>query len=797
MSHTNCYHTKFLILLLLTGLTVLSTNRLYAQHTASISGYVKDAADPITDASIKIVGTTNGTKTTESGYFELKGLKPGTYTLLVSSVGYLNKQKTVSIIASKTIIVDFNLTRDSRELKNLEIKGKSKTQESRESEFAVQSIDTRQYANTTADLNQILSRSAGIRVRQEGGLGSDFQFSLNGLSGKSVRFFMDGIPMEDFGTSMSLNNIPVNLAERVEVYKGVVPVELGSDALGGAINVVTNQNLKKYMDVSYSYGSFNTHRAALNTGYTDDKTGLYITLGGFYNYSDNNYTMKGIELPDPTNSYFEVKDVKRFHNVYHSGMAQAEVGIRQKNWADLLSVGFLYSGLYNEQQTGATQNVVYGQVHNRDNYLMTSLKYKKDNILFDGLKLNLFAAYARNKSEVVDTSLNSYKWDGSIYPTKRIDRGELGLLSIYNYVNSFVISRVNLSYKLNDVNSFNLNYNFKNSHREGFNELLTTADYNPSTLTKHVLGLSWQTTLADGRLVNQVFGKYYGFNVKQTIGTYYVDGGLKQEPVDKYQGYYGYGIASRFKLTENWGLKGSFEYAYRLQEIEEMFGNGIDVIANSALKPESSYNANIGTYLTRAFGKSNLTLEANGFYRNTGNYILNIPAGAVSQYMNIAKVRVTGIEADVKYRYANILRASLNATYQHAINTQQYINGNTQAIDLTYTYKLPNQPWFIANVDLGIGRDNLLGKDTRIELDWYSQYVHWFYLTWSDLASSQSKAIIPTQFIHNASLTYSMKNGKYNVSFEATNLTDRMAYDNFRLQRPGRAMMVKLRYSIK
>ena len=797
MKHLYNYHRRKLLQLLLTSLTLLLPQLLYAQQKGLISGYVKDSGGAIADATVKILKSTAGSKTDGKGYFEIQGINPGTYTLVITSVGYRTMEVKVTVKPGRNVVEDLMLETSSQELQNLQIVGKTKTQESRESAFAVQSIETRQLANTTTDLNQVLNRSTGIRVREQGGLGSDFQFSINGLSGKSVRFFMDGIPMESFGSSMSLNNIPVNLAERIEVYKGVVPVELGSDALGGAVNIVTNQSLRRYMDASYSYGSFNTHRAALNTGYADAKSGFFINVGGFYNYSDNDYTMKGIELPDPTNSFFITKDVKRFHNAYRSGMAQADFGLRQKSWADLVAVGLLYSGLYNEQQTGATQNSVYGQVHNRDKYLMANVKYKKDDLLFDGLKLNFFAAYAQNKSEVVDTSLNAYKWDGSVYPTPRVDRGELGLLSIYHYKNTFVMSRANLSYELDEHNAFNLNYTLNNSHREGFNELMTTDAYNPSTLTKHVLGLAWQSTLADSRLVSQVFGKYYGFNVKQTTGAFFVDGGFREQAIDDFQSYYGYGVASRYKLTRNWGVKGSFEYAYRLQEINEMFGNGIDVIANPDLKPESSYNVNIGTYLTHEFGKHNFTFEANGFYRNAQNFIMNIPAGAVSQYLNAAKVRVTGVEGDLKYKYANVVRASLNASYQRAINTQRFINGNTQAVDLTYGFKLPNQPWFYANGELGIGRNNLLGKDTRLELDWYSQYVHWFYLTWSDLASSQSKAVIPTQFVHNATLTYSMENGKYNVSFEVRNLTDRLTYDNFRLQKPGRAMMVKLRYAIK
>ena len=60
------------------------------------------------------------------------------------------------------------------------------------------------------------------------------------------------------GESFSLENIPASIVDRVEVYKGVVPAYLGGDALGGAINIVTNESKKNYYDISYRVGSFNT-----------------------------------------------------------------------------------------------------------------------------------------------------------------------------------------------------------------------------------------------------------------------------------------------------------------------------------------------------------------------------------------------------------------------------------------------------------------------------------------------------------------------------------------------------------
>ena len=122
--------------------------------------------------------------------------------------------------------------------------------------------------NSTLDLSHALDRISGVRIRETGGVGSNSTFSLNGFSGRQVRFFIDGVPMENFGTSFQINNIPINLAERIEVYKGVVPISFGADALGGAVNIVTTKRAGRYIDASYSYGSFNTHKSYINVGYT-------------------------------------------------------------------------------------------------------------------------------------------------------------------------------------------------------------------------------------------------------------------------------------------------------------------------------------------------------------------------------------------------------------------------------------------------------------------------------------------------------------------------------------------------
>jgi|GEM_PF-5565155 len=91
MNHLYYYHRKKLLQLLLTSLTLLLPQLMYAQQTGLISGYVKDSGGAIANASVKLLGSTAGNKTDEKGYFEIDGINPGTYTLLITSVGYRNK----------------------------------------------------------------------------------------------------------------------------------------------------------------------------------------------------------------------------------------------------------------------------------------------------------------------------------------------------------------------------------------------------------------------------------------------------------------------------------------------------------------------------------------------------------------------------------------------------------------------------------------------------------------------------------------------------------------------------------
>ena len=90
------------------------------------------------------------------------------------------------------------------------------------SAFNAVAVDVKGLGNSTQNLSDALTRLPGMKLRESGGVGSDMQLMLDGFSGRHVK--------------------AVNFAERIELYKGVVPVGFGTDALGGVVNIVTNRN---------------------------------------------------------------------------------------------------------------------------------------------------------------------------------------------------------------------------------------------------------------------------------------------------------------------------------------------------------------------------------------------------------------------------------------------------------------------------------------------------------------------------------------------------------------------------
>ena len=788
-----------LLCIVLSVLTAAGAQAQEKSNTTTLSGRITSGegeavpgGTPVAYATVGLKGTGYGAVCNAEGEFSFKA-SPGSYTLQVSYVGFKTYEAPLKLTAGDNAPLKIELQKAEMNLDEVTIRGKNQTQQLKEAGFNVNAIETKAYQNTTANLNQVLDQTSGIRVRQSGGLGSNMNFSINGLSGNAVKYFVDGVPIEAMGGVMTLNNIPVNLAKSIEVYKGVVPIDFGADAMGGVVNVVTNSGVRNYLDASFGTGSFNTQQAAVSSQYSDNSTGFLVKANGFLNYSKNNYIMRDVEIYDPSLKKYVLRDHRRFHDEYFSALGMVEAGFVNKKWADLFLIGGSYSKQNNDIQTGTTQNILYGGAERQADSYSASVKYKKDNLFVKNLNANLFSSFSKNNFSIIDTTYRQYFWDGSYNVTNRAEISG-GARSIRHYARPTNTARANLNYRLSNAHAFSINYQlnaFSNDVYDEFNSNTASKDY----ITKQIIGFAYQQSLLNDRLSNTPFLKYYGIKLKTGLdvnNSYYspyMVGDIAN--ANGFQSNWAYGIASRFRITDNTGVKASYEYTYRLQEPDELLGNGYTVMPNFDLKPESSNNYNLGFYLGNGSRRHRFFFEGSGFVRNAKDYIQPFfrEALGITQYQNTASVSIKGIEGEVRYSFDQLLNFSINASYQNAVN-KTVKDGNKE---ITYGFKLPNRPWIFGNAAANIGKNDLLGKGTRIQFGWSFQYIHWFYLTWSDFGDPSHKSVIPSQSIHNLLLTYSFKDSRYNVSLECRNPTNGLAYDNFKLQKPGRAFFLKLR----
>lgn len=764
---------------------------LAAQNKVVLSGEVKGKdGTPLSSVTVALENTSVGTFTDEEGRYSLV-VVPGKHTLILTLLGYNTIKNNVDIRRNKTL--DFIMEENSVTLNQVEVYGKTKTQRIKEGAFAVNALDIKPQISSLKNLNEMVNRTTGIKVREEGGVGSDFDLSINGMSGNSVRYFIDGMPLDAKGSGVSLANLPVNIIDRVEIYKGVVPPNLGSDALGGAINIITNQDKKNYLDVSYGIGSFHTHRADLNAQFVEPKTGLIIkpTLG--VNYSKNDYMMKGVEVWDEdSRKYIEVNR-RRFHDDYFSLLGQLEAGFVDKPWADAFFVSGSYSKIDKELQTGSVQSKVIGDAERRSEAWNISARYQKR---FDKINTSASLSHTWDQSLTVDTAYRIYDWNGNYTPASRNEINGRAR-SMRHYDRPLTIFRGGVDYTFNPHHSVSLNYLLNRTGNKRSDEIDETFEPTSDVLTKHILGLAYNQSFFDGRWESSFFVKDYinATSIEQNDLSWIT--GADSTNGNSTNSYWGGGLALRYTIWEALSVKASYEHSVRLPLSRELLGNGTTIYPNLALHPESSNNINLGFFGNWHPGRGHsFYYEANGFLRYVDDYIQATVSEkeGMMQYENIPAVNIKGLEGEIRYNWKNNLRIMLNGSFNEARDQRRYkTDGKPSA---TYKNRVPNHPWFYSNADISYTFHDLAQRDDDLRIGYSWQWIHWFYLSWEAYGAVESKSRIPTQNVSNIHVTYSWRKQRYNLSLECSNLFDATVYDNYKLQKPGRSVFAKFRLFI-
>ena len=780
--------------LFLSFLLLLISISAFSQHKTMISGKVLSTEKTTVDfATVYLKGTNYGGTTNEEGIYHLQA-PAGEYTLVVSAIGYKTVEKPVKLMRGERTKMNVVISPQATELDEVVVVSNGVTRLKR-SAFNAVALDTKALQNSTQNLSEALAQAPGMKIRESGGVGSDMQLMMDGFTGKHIKIFIDGVPQEGVGSSFGLNNIPVNYAERIEVYKGVVPVGFGTDAIGGVINIITKKNRNKwFLDASYSYGSFNTHKSYVNFGQTF-RSGLTYEINVFQNYSDNNYYVD-TPVKDFTTGAINKKKielVKRFHDTYHNEAVIGKIGFVDKKWADRLMFGFTYSHMYKDIQTGVRQEVVFGGKYRKGYSIMPSLDYRKRDFFVRGLDVVLTANYNKNMTNNVDTSSYEYNWRGEMRPLRM--PGEQSYQNTRSDNNNWN-GTLTANYRIGKAHTFTFNHvinAFRRSNQSLLNED-SEANAIPKETRKNISGLSYRLMPTEHWNLS-VFGKYYNQFIAGPVAT--------SSAQDDYirttnsVSAMGYGAAGTYFILKSLQAKLSYEKAYRLPTNEEMFGDEDLETGDISLRPENSDNVNLNLSYNETFGKHSVYVEGGLIYRNTKDYIQrnisDLSGGKYgATYVNHGRVETKGYNISVRYGFANWVSVGGNFTQMNVRDNVKTVTSGTNQESLTYGARMPNLPYQFANSDVTFYWRNLWKKGNTLSVTYDNLYMHSFPL-YSEAVGSESEFVVPTQFSHNLTLSYGIQNGRYNISFECRNLTNEKLYDNFSLQKAGRAFYGKVR----
>lgn len=767
----------------------------YAQVLLSI---VNRANQPISGASVDVKNDQQRMfqqRTNVAGQVIIKE-KQGGYTVNIVHPSYQYKSFVLNISGAKDTLKVY-LDEKVNKLAEVLVDRPSAVKVLGESYYAPTVIDLKQLRNTSKTLVEALNLTPGLRIQQQGGMGSDINVIINGIDGKDVKVFVDEIPVYLLGRGFDLQNLALHMIERIETYKGLIPVQFGSDALGGVINIVTKKNEKNYLGMGYMFGSWNSHEVTVSSAGSPFKNKhIFATVDAVQRHSNNDYWMDDVDVV-VDDLFNTIKGLaKRFNDRYDFTLAKVQLGIKDQRWADNIKLISSFTRTYKEWQHGITAINPWGEPFSREHTNGIALNWKKSDLHKGRWNIDATFGYNFEQTYFEDIAARVYFWDGSFAEKK--NKGESGLYTQGRTPKTnqhIYYARENVFFDLGDRYKVNLNVLTTKRTLNG-EDKAGTSTYKedpfkvPQLLLNNFFGTALESRFLADRLITNTSIKHYYSKVKG------VSFKINNE-FDKFNSStssdIGFGQTFKGIVNSKLSIFPGYEYTVRQPDGREIFGDYITVSPNPNLRSAKSHNLNFKIQYRSSNRK--LFTGLGVFHRSTKNKILLTSfSNALATYTNLFHTSTIGGEWFLEYRFHPRLDLNLNTTYldsrlravdDSGIFTSEYIGA-----------RLPNTPYLFGNSQMSYTLYAGRKKSYVIRLLYTGSYVHDYFLTWAMNGIKTSKTIIPSQFVNDFSVLVYPIHEKWSLAVDCKNLGNTRVYDNFSVQKPGRSIYGKITYSI-
>ncbi len=460
------------------------------------------------------------------------------------------------------------------------------------------------------DMFEALEQEVGVTMqRTQRGAAAPF---IRGLTGQQVLIMIDGIRFNNAtfraGPNQYFNTIDPGMVERLEVYRGSGGVLFGSDAIGGAINVVTRTAGNRFGDYEYVGGSWMHQFSTADLGYStrlnvegSSSTSSFFGGGGYLNV--NNLDRGGNLGRQPWTDYAQ-----------YSGDAKVQYLL---NSSTMLTAAFQHFEQEDVQRSDRFPDrlTVFGPQQRTMSYLR-----------LDGLELcspladsyRLTASYHRQKEESRDQRLNTSNLDIGAW-----DDEQVGLTAVATKeTNCYGKFTYGADWYYDDVDAEKSRYDAGTGNFVGGR---TPSFPNDSTYAQLGTFLLWDYDLAP-RLTSSAGVRYTYVEAKGTI-TAGPSQGYINPSFENWSG----NIGLNYQWHDGVHVVGTITQGFRAPNLDDLVATNDNVNQSSIdapsvdLMPENSLMYEIGL----KFDRPAYHAQVFYFWNDVNNMILRRPAGTL------------------------------------------------------------------------------------------------------------------------------------------------------------------------
>ncbi|MCP4567396.1 MAG: TonB-dependent receptor [FCB group bacterium] len=662
-------------------LGIILTSMAVGQTTVKIDGRVFDAVDgrPLAGARIALVDTDFHTFTDPSGSYRFSLIPLGHYRLVVEAEGYKRDQDNeIEVVTDITRRCDIRLNRRVYDLGQTEVR-RQMSPVSIQDGKVVNRVDIQR--SGADDLARVLESVEGVYVTEGGTAGGIVRVSIRGCDPRHVLVLLDGQRLNSAGSGeANLGSVPLEIVERVEVYRGGQSARFGPDALGGVINIITqiqSGGAEREITGGKYWGSWKSERYKLTitNPVTLKNLESRISYGTKRSNGDFDYdhTISSI-TGDTTHSGTRYNGGFEDYNYHSTG-----------NYRIGNNTRFYLSGqaYRSRQELPGYASEPDSTAWSKDKRLLAGLRMKHDYSLHNRLDLNVGFTRLEQYFNNVNHSRPAYRYEN-------------------RYINDILTVKSEHLYRPWPGGAIRGGLEFERNILYHNNLMRPTAAMGRSVRdnTGFVIGGGQNLEPGDFPLpLDAAFNFYLRWdNTEARKDAVSADGPAR---IDKYQF-----LSKMINLSLSRGretmfvLRGSYGNSYSLPSVNALFWMGdIQTVGNPELRPEVSEHSDIGIEVAADL-RVKLSAGITYFHSYIKDLIVWHQATRGWKPVNLEAAQITGHEEFVNLGFFDGL---FEVRYQNTIMVTRNKNSSLSLYNKELTYR----PHYVTNIEGTLNKGRL------------------------------------------------------------------------------------------